>query len=64
MFLINIKFHLDFSKIGYLTGLLSRPDSEKLPSKFTIRVNRLAQAGYKVGVTPPVCTTFVSDTND
>ena len=49
MFLINIKFHLDFSKIGYLTGLLSRPDTEKLPSKFTIRVNRLAQAGYKVG---------------
>ena len=48
VFLINIKFHLDFSKIGCFTGLLSRPDSEKLPSKFTIRVNRLAQAGYKV----------------
>ena len=30
-----------------MTGLLSRPDREKLPSKFTIRVNRLAQAGYK-----------------
>ena len=47
VFLINIKFHLDFSQIGYLTGLVSRPDREKLPTKFTIRVNRLAQAGYK-----------------
>ena len=44
MFLINIKFHLDHSRLGYLTGLLS----SKLPSKFTIRVSRLTQAGYKV----------------
>jgi len=48
VFLINIKFHLDYSKIGWLTGLLSSPRTQKLPSKFTIHVNRLAQAGYKV----------------
>lgn len=47
MFLINIKFHLDHSKLGYFTGLVSSPE-EKLPSKFTIRVSRLTQAGYKV----------------
>ena len=42
--LINIKFQLDYSRIGHLTGLISQPSSAKLPSKFTIRVNRLAQA--------------------
>ena len=48
MFLINIKFHLDHSRLGYMTGLVSSPARDRLPSKFTIRVSRLTQAGYKV----------------
>ena len=31
-----------------MTGLLSRPRSQQLPSLYTVRVTRLAHAGYKV----------------
>eukprot|EP00092_Neocalanus_flemingeri_P032033 GFUD01034815.1.p1 GENE.GFUD01034815.1~~GFUD01034815.1.p1 ORF type:complete len:419 (-),score=97.40 GFUD01034815.1:129-1385(-) len=48
VFQITVKFHLDYSKIGYFTGLLSSPEQEKLPTKFTVQVNKLAQAGYRV----------------
>lgn len=48
VFMITIQFHLDHSKLGYFTGLTTNPEQEKLPTKFTIHVNRLAQAGYKV----------------
>jgi len=48
VFLITVQFQLDNSRLGYLTGLLTNPTTEKLPTKFSIHVNRLAQAGYKV----------------
>ena len=44
VFMITIQFHIDHSKLGYFTN----PEQEKLPTKFTIHVNRLAQAAYKV----------------
>ena len=31
-----------------MTGLLSRPRIQQLPSLYTVRVTRLAHAGYKV----------------
>ena len=48
VFMITVKFHLDSSKIGFFTRLFSSPSTEKLPTKFTVHVNKLAQAGYKV----------------
>jgi len=48
VFMITVKFHLDYSKIGYFTGLFTNPEKERLPTKFTVHVNKLAQAGYKV----------------
>merc|ERR1712055_445235 len=48
VFLITVKFQLDYSKFGYFTGLLSCLHTQRLPTKFTIHVNKLAQAGYKV----------------
>ena len=50
VFLITIQFHLDHSKLGFLTGLLTNPDQEKLPTKYSIKVKRLAKAGYKVTI--------------
>ena len=48
VFLISLQFQRDHTKLGYLTGLLTNPEREKLPTKFSIHVKRLAQAGYKV----------------
>ena len=48
VFMITVKFHLDYSKIGYLTGLFSISDQGTLPTKFSVSVSKLAKAGYKV----------------
>merc|ERR1712106_302579 len=48
VFMITVKFHLDYSKIGYFTGLFISPEKTSLPTKFTLRVSKLAKAGYKV----------------
>jgi len=48
VFMITIKFHLDLDEVGYLGGFFSNPDTQLLPTKFTVRVEKLAQAGYKV----------------
>jgi len=48
VFMITIKFHLDLDKVGYLGGFFSNPDTQLLPTKFTVRVEKLAEAGYKV----------------
>lgn len=48
VFMITIKFHLDLEEVGYFGGFFSNPDTQLLPTKFTVRVEKLAQAGYKV----------------
>jgi len=46
--MITVKFHLDFDRMGFLTGLLSNPRTHNLPSKFTVYVSKLAKAGYRM----------------
>jgi len=46
--MITVKFHLDYDRIGFLTGLLSNPRTQTLPTKYTIHVSKLARAGYKM----------------
>jgi len=48
VFMITIKFHLDLAEVGYLGGFFSNPETQLLPTKFTVRVEKLAEAGYKV----------------
>ena len=48
VFMITVKFHLDYSKIGYLSGLFSISEQGTLPTKFSVNVSKLAKAGYKV----------------
>lgn len=46
--MITVKFHLDFDRMGFLTGLLSNPRTNDLPTKFTVYVSKLAKAGYRM----------------
>ena len=63
VFMITIKFHLDYSKLGYFTGLLLNPSGETLPTKFTIQVSKLAKAGYKVMITEFSCKASKNNLN-
>ena len=53
VFMITVKFHLDYSKIGYLTGLFSSLEHGSLPAKFSLSVSKLVKAGYHVCIIQP-----------
>ena len=53
VFLLKIKFEMDEEKLGYFGAFFTNPETETLPTRFTIRVERIAEAGFKVSTIVP-----------